>query len=175
MRRELVAIHEAVRHIRHILEARYFTILTDHKPLTFAFQQKRDNCSPRQFNHLDYISQFTTDSRHISGRDNIVADTLSRVESVASAATPEALAANRVTSSQRRDTAPPPAAALHQLCHILPQQVKAHLQRGLRGLQAVVAVSAFHIDWTPEHPSTRVGDVGTSPQMQNGPFRAVQL
>jgi cleavage and polyadenylation specificity factor subunit 1 len=91
--RELLAIYEAVRHFRHMLEARHFTILTDHKPITFAFQQKRDNCSPRQFNHLDYISQFTTDIRHISGRDNIVADTLSRVESVASLATPEALAA----------------------------------------------------------------------------------
>ena len=91
--RELLAIYEAVRHFRHMLEARHFTILTDHKPITFAFQQKRDNCSPRQFNHLDYISQFTTDIRHISGRDNIVADTLSRVESVASPATPEAIAA----------------------------------------------------------------------------------
>jgi cleavage and polyadenylation specificity factor subunit 1 len=91
--RELLAIYEAVRHFRHMLEARHFTILTDHKPITFAFQQKRDNCSPRQFNHLDYISQFTTDIRHISGRDNIIADTLSRVEYVASLATPEALAA----------------------------------------------------------------------------------
>jgi hypothetical protein len=62
-----------------MLEARHFTNLTDHKPLTFAFQQKRDNCSPRQFKHLEYISQFTTDIRHISGRHNIVADTLSRV------------------------------------------------------------------------------------------------
>jgi hypothetical protein len=54
--RELLAIYEAVRHFRHMLEARHFTILTDHKPLTFAFHQKRDRCSPRQFNHLDYIS-----------------------------------------------------------------------------------------------------------------------
>jgi hypothetical protein len=30
--------------------------------------------------HLDFISQFTTDIRHISGKDNIVADTLSRIE-----------------------------------------------------------------------------------------------
>ena len=56
---ELLAIYEAVRYFRHILEARHFTILTDHKPLTFAFHQKRDKCSPRQFNHLDFISQFT--------------------------------------------------------------------------------------------------------------------
>jgi hypothetical protein len=90
--RERLAIYEAVRHFRHMLEARLFTILTDHKQLKFAFQQKRDKCSPRQFNHLDYISQFTIDIRHISGRDNIVADTLSRVESVASSANPETLA-----------------------------------------------------------------------------------
>jgi cleavage and polyadenylation specificity factor subunit 1 len=38
--RENLEIYEAVRHVRHMLEARHFTILTDHKPLTFAFQQK---------------------------------------------------------------------------------------------------------------------------------------
>ena len=88
-----MAIYEALRHFRHMLEARHFTILTDHKPLIFAFQQKRDKCSPRQFNHIDYISQFTTDIRHISGQENIVADTLSRIESITSAVSPEALAA----------------------------------------------------------------------------------
>ena len=39
---ELLAIYEALKHFRHMLEARHFTILTDHKPLTFAFHQKRD-------------------------------------------------------------------------------------------------------------------------------------
>jgi cleavage and polyadenylation specificity factor subunit 1 len=71
-----------VKHFRHMLEARHFTIFTDHKPLTFAFQQKRDTCSPRQFRHLDFIAQFTTDIRHISGQDKVVAEALSRVESV---------------------------------------------------------------------------------------------
>jgi hypothetical protein len=32
----------AVKHFRHTLEARHFTIFTDHKPITYAFQQKRD-------------------------------------------------------------------------------------------------------------------------------------
>jgi cleavage and polyadenylation specificity factor subunit 1 len=65
--RELLAIYEAVKHFRHMLEARKFVIFTDHKLLTYAFGQKRDKCSPLQFNHLDFISQFTTDIRHISG------------------------------------------------------------------------------------------------------------
>ena len=91
--RELLAIYEAVRYFRHMLEAWHFTILTDHKPLTFAFHQKRDKCSPRQFNHLDFISQFTTDIRHISGQDNVVDDAVSRVEVITAPVTHEALAA----------------------------------------------------------------------------------
>jgi hypothetical protein len=59
--RELLAVHEAVKHFRHILETRHFIIFTDNKPTTYAFQQKRDKCSPRQFSHLDFIAQFTTD------------------------------------------------------------------------------------------------------------------
>jgi cleavage and polyadenylation specificity factor subunit 1 len=71
-----------MKHFRHMQEALHFTIFTDHKPLTFAFKQKRDTCSPRQFRHLDFIAQFATDIRHISGQDNVVADALSRVVSV---------------------------------------------------------------------------------------------
>ena len=37
--RELLAIYEAVKHFRHMLEARHFMIFTDHKPLTYAFTQ----------------------------------------------------------------------------------------------------------------------------------------
>jgi hypothetical protein len=74
-----------------MLEARHFTIFTDHKPLVFAFQQKRDYCSPRQFNQLDFISQFTTDIRHIPGQD-VVMDALSRVEVITAPITPDALA-----------------------------------------------------------------------------------
>ena len=91
--RELLAIYEAVRYFRHMLQARHFSILTDHKPLTFAFHQKRDKCSPRQFNHLDFISQFITDICHISGQDNVIVDTLSWVEVITAPVTHEALAA----------------------------------------------------------------------------------
>jgi cleavage and polyadenylation specificity factor subunit 1 len=73
---ELLVVYEAVKHYRHILEARHFTIFTDHKPITYAFQQKRAKCSPRQFNHLNFIAQFTTDIRHMSGQDNVFADAL---------------------------------------------------------------------------------------------------
>jgi hypothetical protein len=38
--RELLAVYEAMKHFCHMLEARHFTIFTDHKPLIYAFQQK---------------------------------------------------------------------------------------------------------------------------------------
>nr|VZI39510.1 unnamed protein product [Spirometra erinaceieuropaei] len=76
--RELLAIYLAVKHFRHILEGRDFTIFTDHKPLTFAIRSHSDKYNPREISHLDYISQFTTDIRHIDGPKNSVADMLSR-------------------------------------------------------------------------------------------------
>jgi len=85
-----------------MLEARHFTILTDHKPLTFAFHQKRDKCLPCQFNHLDFVFKFTTDIRHISGQDNVVADTLSRVEVITAPVTHEALAAAQEKDDELR-------------------------------------------------------------------------
>jgi cleavage and polyadenylation specificity factor subunit 1 len=76
-----------------MLEARHFVIITDHMPITYAFQQNKDKCSSRQFKHLDFISQFTRDIRHNSGQDNVYADALSRVESIATPAAYETLAA----------------------------------------------------------------------------------
>jgi cleavage and polyadenylation specificity factor subunit 1 len=76
---ELLAMYEAVKHFRHILEARHFIIFTDHKLISYAFQQEQDKCSPHQINHLDFVAQFTTNIRHISGQHNVVADALPRV------------------------------------------------------------------------------------------------
>ena len=98
--RELLAFYEAVKHFRHMLEARHFVIFSYHKPLTYAFSQRRDKCSPRQFNHFDFISQFTTDIRHISGQDDVVADALSRVEAVGTSVSPEALAEAQDTDAE---------------------------------------------------------------------------
>ncbi|GFW70343.1 transposon Tf2-11 polyprotein [Trichonephila clavipes] len=80
--RELLAIYSAIQHFRYMLEARDFTVFTDHKPLTYAFRQKSDKCSPRQIRQLDFISQFTTNIVHIPGSGNIAADVLSRVSAI---------------------------------------------------------------------------------------------
>ena len=82
--RELLTAYAAVKRFRYFVEGRDFIIYTDHKLLTFAFQQDLNKFSPRQFRYLNYISQFTTDVRHVSDVNNVVADALSRIESVES-------------------------------------------------------------------------------------------
>nr|VZI26047.1 unnamed protein product [Spirometra erinaceieuropaei] len=76
--RELLAIYLAIRHFRHLLEGRDFSIHTNHKPLTYALKTKPDRYSPREVRHLDYISQFTADIRYVQSSDNVAADALSR-------------------------------------------------------------------------------------------------
>ncbi|GFX85361.1 transposon Ty3-I Gag-Pol polyprotein [Trichonephila clavipes] len=75
--RELFSIYSSVKKFKHMLEGRTFVIYTDQKPLTYAFQQHSEKCSPRQLRHLDFISQFSTDIRYTKGSDNTVADALS--------------------------------------------------------------------------------------------------
>nr|VZI11278.1 unnamed protein product [Spirometra erinaceieuropaei] len=75
---ELLAIYLAVKHFGHSLEGRDFTVFTDHKPLTFALRSHTDKLNRREIRQLDYISQFTSDIRHIDGSRNEVADALSR-------------------------------------------------------------------------------------------------
>lgn len=98
--RELLAAYAAIKHFRHMLEAREFSLFTDHKPLTFAFRKRSDNCSPRQARQLDYISQFTTDIHHIKGSDNVLADALSRIEAISM---PNTIDYNEIAQAQTTD------------------------------------------------------------------------
>ena len=83
--RELLAVYEAVQHFRHILEAQNCIIYTDHKPLTYAFRQRREKLSPVQQNQISFIAQFSTSIEHVSGSSNVVADALSRLDAITEA------------------------------------------------------------------------------------------
>jgi len=76
--RELLAAFSAIRHFRFVLEGRQFRLLTDHMPLTHAMNRVSPLWSSRQVRQMAYISEFTTDVRHIPGPQNVVADALSR-------------------------------------------------------------------------------------------------
>ena len=75
--RELLGVYLTIRHFRHFLEGRPFTIFSDAKGLSTAISSAADK-SPRQTRHLSFISEFSTDIQYIAGKDNIVADALSR-------------------------------------------------------------------------------------------------
>ena len=76
--RELLGAFKAVRHFRHILEGRPFTLFTDHQSLVPSMRKKTDPQTIRQTYQLACISEFTTDIRYLQGKANVVADALSR-------------------------------------------------------------------------------------------------
>ena len=75
--REVLAIYLSIRHFRHLLEGHEFYVLTDHNPLTHALSAAPSRYSPRETRHLDFISQCTSDIRHINRKENPIADALS--------------------------------------------------------------------------------------------------
>ena len=81
--RELLAVKEAIRHFWHFLEGENFTVFTDHRLLTTAIHSRNPTWSSRQHRHFAEISEMTTDLQHISGKNNIVVDALSRVFTIA--------------------------------------------------------------------------------------------
>ena len=68
----------ALRHSRYFLESRNFTVYTDENSIVAAIQSKADRENARQARQLAYISEFTTNIRHLLGASNVVANALSR-------------------------------------------------------------------------------------------------
>ena len=55
--RELLAVHSAIRHFRHMLEETLYTICTDHKLLVTALSKTSDAWTSRQQHHLSKIAK----------------------------------------------------------------------------------------------------------------------
>lgn len=77
--RELLAGHAAAKHFCYFLEDCVFHIKTDDKSLVAAVSASRSTLSDRAQRQLAFLAELTTDFRHVSGEDNRVADSLSRV------------------------------------------------------------------------------------------------
>ena len=71
--RELLGVYLAIRHFKWFIEGRVFHMYTYHKPLTFAISSGSTQHSPLN-------SEFTTDLRHVKGKNNAVADAFSRIQ-----------------------------------------------------------------------------------------------
>ena len=59
-----------------------FKVVTNHKPLIYAFVQKAKKASPRQQRQIAFIFQFTSEIEHLLGTNNVVADCLSRIKAI---------------------------------------------------------------------------------------------
>lgn len=97
--REMLAIYCSIKHFRYFLEGREFYILTDHKPLTYVFNNNSSSYSEREIRQLSFISEFSTDIRHVPGVENEAADALSRVN----ASGTEVLDFEAMAAAQRDD------------------------------------------------------------------------
>jgi hypothetical protein len=96
-------MYTAIKRFTHTVEGRNFVIFTDHKPFIYAFDQKLDKCSPRQFCYLDYIGQFTIDIRYVKELDNSVADALSRIEAIGKSVDHQTLASAQESDTELRN------------------------------------------------------------------------
>lgn len=77
--KELLAIVWACKHFRPYLFGHKFTLYTDHKPLTFTFSMKEPNSKIVRWRL--FLSEFDYDIKYKPGKQNIVADSLSRLRS----------------------------------------------------------------------------------------------
>src|SRR6202051_3685684 len=74
--KELVAIVHALREWRHYLLGNTFTVITDHRSLQYLATQ--DKLSARQTRWSEFLQQFDFEIRYRPGKENDVADGLSR-------------------------------------------------------------------------------------------------
>lgn len=76
--KELLAILASVRHFRPYLYGRHFTIFTDHNPLCWLYKIKEPNS--RLVRWKLKLDEYQFDIQYKKGRENSVADALSRIE-----------------------------------------------------------------------------------------------
>ena len=75
--REFVAIRQSLSRWRHYLVGKHFVILTDHAALTYL--DSSAGVHRHNVRWLEFFSQFDFEIQHIKGKENVVADSLSRV------------------------------------------------------------------------------------------------
>jgi hypothetical protein len=102
---ELATIVHALKMWRHYLLGRKFVLMTDHCGLRYLFDQPKLNA--RQARWMALLSEFDLEIKHVKGKENKVADALSRSMKtihLAAVSTCETNVKERVRNAQEIDT-----------------------------------------------------------------------
>ena len=78
--RELYAGFLSIIHFKSSIEGRQVTLFTDHKPLIRAYRKLMPLNSDKQQRQMSLVAEYVADIIYIQGKNNIVADCLSRPE-----------------------------------------------------------------------------------------------
>ena len=97
--REMLGIVWGIIHFRPYLYGRKFTIITDHKPLSFLHSLKEPK--GREARWLQELAQYDFDVAHQPGLAHVAADALSRLPDRSSTAERSKL--ERATANERAD------------------------------------------------------------------------
>lgn len=84
--KEALAIYWGIKRLKSFLLGRRFTVLSDHKPLQFIFNNEK--CGPKVLRWKLQLQEFDFEVRHCSGRDNVVADSFTRINALLSDSLP---------------------------------------------------------------------------------------
>ena len=160
--RELLGAFKSVRHFKHMLEGRPFTLFTDHQSLVPSMRKKSDPQTIRQTYQLACISEYTTDIRYLQGKANVVADALSRPNDELQDVNTVGQAGTQTPVQPGSATIPPCASLEHSSTPSStavdasasptpsspPKDAAARRQAALEDLGCVVnAITTFGIDW----------------------------
>lgn len=79
--REFLALKWSVEKFHHYVYGRHFVVRSDHKPLEGLLKGKPNN--QRQARYQMFLQDYDFDLKFVPGKENVVADTLSRAEEIA--------------------------------------------------------------------------------------------
>lgn len=77
---EMLEIHDALVFFRHYVEVKHVTILTDHASLQYF--KKKNILNRKMTRWICYLEEFNTTIKYKPGKENAVADALSRCYAV---------------------------------------------------------------------------------------------